>query len=206
MARLLTVINERKKVCEEYRRKLEEEYIEKQRKVYEEKLALEAKKKEHEPYVPEITRQLVQAKFRDLKRGVDNTDYIKEAVQIKRSKSEEMKKLQEKYDYKKKKIVKLDEKVDEKEKDSVMRQFKSGIEQQLDNDSLKISQNEVLRSHVKNWKMLNLKQRRIVLGFLNARRAKDAKAEFLKELNLLGQKIAYDNAQKRLQEENKVKV
>ena len=119
MARLLTVINERKKVCEEYRRKLEEEYIEKQRKVYEEKLALEAKKKEHEPYVPEITRQLVQAKFRDLKRGVDNTDYIKEAVQIKRSKSEEMKKLQEKYDYKKKKIVKLDEKVDEKEKDSV---------------------------------------------------------------------------------------
>ena len=42
MARLLTVINERKKVCEEYRRKLEEEYIEKQRKVYEEKLALEA--------------------------------------------------------------------------------------------------------------------------------------------------------------------
>jgi large subunit ribosomal protein L47 len=40
--------------------------------------------------------------------------------------------------------------------------------------------------HVKNWKMLNLKQRRIITNFINARRARDAKTEFLKELNLLG--------------------
>jgi len=40
---------------------------------------------------------------------------------------------------------------------------------------------------------LNLKQRRVVLNFVNARRAKDSKKEFLKELNLLGQKIAHDN-------------
>lgn len=41
-------------------------------------------------------------------------------------------------------------------------------------------QEEILRAHIKNWKSLNLKQRKIVLGFLNARRAKDAKSAFLK--------------------------
>lgn len=41
-------------------------------------------------------------------------------------------------------------------------------------------QEEVLRAHVRNWKSLNLKQRKIVLGFLNARRSNDAKASFLK--------------------------
>jgi large subunit ribosomal protein L47 len=52
------------------------------------------------------------------------------------------------------------------------------------------TQNEILRAHVKNWKSLNLKQRKIILGFLNARRAKDAKSTFVKELKILGQKIA----------------
>ena len=200
MARLLTVINERKKICEDYRKQLEDEYVEKQRKEYEVKLALENKKKEEEPLVPEITQKLVEAKFRDLRRGVDNTEYIAEAVQKIKQKTEAKKILDQKYNYKVKKIAKIDEKVDEKEKDSVVQQFKSGVEWQLDTQNFKISQEEVLRSHVKNWKMLNLKQRRIVLGFLNARRAKDAKSEFLKELNLLGQKIAYDNAQNRVQE------
>ena len=52
------------------------------------------------------------------------------------------------------------------------------------------TQTEILRAHVKNWKSLNLKQRKIILGFLNARRAKDAKSTFVKELKILGQKIA----------------
>lgn len=200
MARLMTVINERKKICEDYRKQLEDEYVEKQRKEYEVKLGEENKKKESEPLVPEITQKLFEAKFRDLRRGVDNTEYIAEAVQKIKQKTDARKRLDEKYNYKVKKIAKIDETVDEKEKDSVVQQFKSGVEWQLDTQNFKISQEEVLRSHVKNWKMLNLKQRRIVLGFLNARRAKDAKSEFLKELNLLGQKIAYDNAQKRVQE------
>jgi hypothetical protein len=54
------------------------------------------------------------------------------------------------------------------------------------------TQNEILKSHVKNWKSLNLKQRKIILGFLNARRSQAAKAEFRKELRILGQKIAFD--------------
>jgi len=68
---------------------------------------------------------------------------------------------------------------------------------QLENGLDHVSSDEVLRAHIKNWKSLNLKQRRIVLNFLNARRARDAKKEFLKELNLLGQKIAYESLQER---------
>ena len=41
--------------------------------------------------------------------------------------------------------------------------------------------------------MLGLKQRRVVLGFINARRARDARTSFLKELRQLGQKIKYDS-------------
>jgi large subunit ribosomal protein L47 len=59
------------------------------------------------------------------------------------------------------------------------------------------TQMEILKSHVKNWKSLNLKQRKIILGFLNARRSKDAKAEFRKELKILGQKIAFEEVKSR---------
>ena len=44
---------------------------------------------------------------------------------------------------------------------------------------------------------MNLKQRKIILGFLNARRSKAAKAEFKKELRILGQKIAFEEAKNR---------
>lgn len=71
------------------------------------------------------------------------------------------------------------------QENKVIKQFSSMFDEQLKSGKPKISEDEVLRAHVKNWKMLNLKQRRIIVNFLNARRAKDAKKEFLKELNLL---------------------
>lgn len=40
--------------------------------------------------------------------------------------------------------------------------------------------------------MLSIRKKRIVLGFLNARRARDARTQFLKELKTLGRKIAHD--------------
>lgn len=46
--------------------------------------------------------------------------------------------------------------------------------------------------------MLSLKQRRIVVNFLNARRAKDAKSEFYKELSLLRQKVVFDSMSERI--------
>jgi large subunit ribosomal protein L47 len=59
------------------------------------------------------------------------------------------------------------------------------------------TQDEILKAHITNWKSLNLKQRKIILGFLNARRAKDAKSSFVKELRVLGQRVAEEEARSR---------
>ena len=56
-----------------------------------------------------------------------------------------------------------------------------------------MSEEEILRAHIKNWQDLVPKARRVFVNFLNARRARDMKKDFLKELNLLSQKIAYDS-------------
>lgn len=194
MAKIQTIISERKKICQEYRKSLEEEYIQKQRELYEQKILEEEKQKEFEPKVPEITFNLMRAKYHDLKRGIDNTEYIKKAVEIETNKTQLKQYLDEKYDYKTKKIVKNPEESDLTDS-NVLLGFKSGIIEQLNSGRYKISQEEVLRSHVRNWKMLDLKQKRKVLGVLNARRARDARSEFMKEINLLGQKIAYDKLQ-----------
>lgn len=75
-------------------------------------------------------------------------------------------------------------------------EFTSFFEKELqEGGKLKPSQEEVLRSHIKNWRQLSFKHRRIVISFLNARRAKDARSEFIKELKLLGQKVAADHNQ-----------
>ena len=207
MARLLTTINERKKVREEYRKFLEDDYVAQKRVEYEQALEAENKKNESNPYVPEISFNLLRAKYHDLKRGVDNLDYLKKAIVIEQQKQAEKKYLDDKYDYKNKTIVKPGQNLQQISPDEtssaapeipeangqVISGFHSGILEQLNTGRFKISQQEVLRMHIKNWKMLNLKQKRKVLALLNARRARDAKQEFLKELNLLGQKIAHDN-------------
>lgn len=66
MARLLTVVNERKKIQNNYREYLENEYVAQQRTAY--LKLLEEKKKE--VVVPEITDQLLRDKYHDLKKGV----------------------------------------------------------------------------------------------------------------------------------------
>lgn len=48
-----------------------------------------------------------------------------------------------------------------------------------------------------------MKQRKIILGFLNARRAKDAKTAFIKELKILGDKIAQDQIKSRIEASKK---
>jgi large subunit ribosomal protein L47 len=196
MAKIQTVVTERKKVCEEYRKHLEEEYIQKQRQIYEQKVLEEEKAKELEPKVPEITFNLLRAKYHDLKRGIDNTDYIKKALEIEAGKAQLKKYLDETYDYKNKKVVKNPEEAQPNDPNVILG-FKSGILEQLNTGRYKLSQEEVLRSHVRNWKMLDLKQKRQVLGMINARRARDARSEFMKEINLLGQKLAYDKLQEQ---------
>lgn len=77
-----------------------------------------------------------------------------------------------------------------------MPEFSSFFEKELQaGGKLKPSQEEILRSHIKNWRQLSFKHRRIVMGFLNARRAQDARSAFLSELKMLGQKIASEQPQ-----------
>jgi len=195
MARIKTVLHERKRVRDEYRHHLEEQYVQTQRQEYEKQVKEVEAKNEKEPYVPKLTFDLLRAKYSDLKRGVDNLDYIKRTVEFDTKKKELKAYLDEKYNYKTKKELATQEAQGGEKKSE--QGFQSGIIEQLNSGNYKITQEEVLRSHIKNWKMLDLKQRRVVLGALNARRARDAKSEFLKELNLLGQKIAYDNLQRQ---------
>ncbi|KAL4470263.1 hypothetical protein ABPG74_011874 [Tetrahymena malaccensis] len=204
MARLLTVVNERKQIRENYRKHLEEEYVAQQREQYEKLLQEEKEKNKYQAYVPELTQKVLRAKYRDLKRGIDNTDYIKQAAEIEQSKAQLKQELEEKYDYKNKKLVDASQEVEDE--NSVIRSFSSGFLKQLEEGRVKISQEEVLRSHVKNWKMLNMKQRRVVLNFINARRARDAKSEFLKELNVFAQKVAHDNLLSRITKESTGKI
>ncbi|EAR89581.2 39-S ribosomal protein L47 (macronuclear) [Tetrahymena thermophila SB210] len=204
MARLLTVVNERKQIRENYRKHLEEEYVAKQREQYEKLLQEEQEKNKYQAYVPELTQKVLRAKYRDLKRGIDNTDYIKQAAEIEQSRAQLKQELEEKYDYKNKKLVDANQEVEDE--NSVIRSFSSGFLKQLEEGRVKISQEEVLRSHVKNWKMLNMKQRRVVLNFINARRARDAKSEFLKELNVFAQKVAHDNLLSRITKESTGKI
>ncbi len=82
-------------------------------------------------------------------------------------------------------------------KNNKLKNFKSFWEYEMSIGERPL-QEEILRTHVRNWKSLNLKQRKIILGFLNARRAKDAKTAFIKELKILGDKIAQDQIKSRI--------
>lgn len=52
-----------------------------------------------------------------------------------------------------------------------------------------LSQGDILRMYVKNWAELDLKQRRKVMGHIQAQRAMHAKEIFLKELSAIGRKL-----------------
>ena len=54
---------------------------------------------------------------------------------------------------------------------------------------VKLSQKEILKMYVGNWQELDLKQRRKVMGYVQAQRSKHAKEIFLKELSALGRKM-----------------
>lgn len=54
---------------------------------------------------------------------------------------------------------------------------------------VKLSQNDILKMHVKNWSELDLKQRRKVMGHINAQRSMHAKEIFLKELSTIGKRM-----------------
>jgi large subunit ribosomal protein L47 len=193
MARLQFVVRERKHIRQNYRQFLENQYT------------LQMKEKLQDQYneerlnqkiSPPISYALLRAKYDHLQSGKDNFDYIDKNV-LKTEQKEQFKKyLREKYAYGKKKIINTErlteEEVQKLDKDKYILTFKNSIEEQLKSGKTHVFQEEILRAHIKNWKVLDLKQRRVVLDHLNIRRSRDAKSAFVKELNLLAQKIAYE--------------
>ncbi|CAD8059920.1 unnamed protein product [Paramecium primaurelia] len=198
MARLKTVVKEREIIRQKYRRQLEDEYVKQKTEQY---LAQQQEISKQEIEVPEITTNLLRAKVRDLRLGKDDVSYIEEALNIKHKKENYKQYLKEKYDYKNKPIVRLGDSLPEgKTEDQVIRQFKSTVQEQIQ-AAKPIPQDEILRSHVKNWFMLGPKQKRVIVNFLQARRARESKQLFLRELDLLGQKIRYDLQQYQQQKQ-----
>ena len=56
----------------------------------------------------------------------------------------------------------------------------------LARSSSKLSQRDILKMHVKNWRDLDMKSRRRVMGHVQSQRAMHAKEVFLKELAAVG--------------------
>ena len=56
---------------------------------------------------------------------------------------------------------------------------------------VKLSQRDILKMYVGNWTQLDLRQRRKVMGYVQAQRAKHAKQIFLKELSAIGRKMEH---------------
>lgn len=199
MNRLQTLLKSRKNLKTNYRNFLEDKYTNIKREELKEEF--EIKEKEEE-YNPEISHEILREKYMALKEGNDNLDYLERYVKMKKEKKRLKEYLKKKYDYNNKRVINVDNLIEEKknriDKDKFIFEFENQIKEQIKSGKTKISQEEVLRAHVKNWRMLDLKQRRVVTNFLNARRANDAKTEFMKELDLLAQKIAYENKKMEL--------
>lgn len=67
----------------------------------------------------------------------------------------------------------------------------------------KLSQTDILKMYVKNWSELDMKQRRKVMGHINAQRSAHAKEVFLKELSTLGKK--FQKQEHALAEDTRIK-
>lgn len=193
MNRLNAVVQERNALLGKYRRKLEDDYCEELKS----KLSDEYKEYTEEQKIsPPFTYSLLRRKFEAIRKGVDDTSYIDKEVKLMEDKQQLHDYLRERYSYGRKKIINAENMTEEQQSkidpDKSILTFKNHIQQQLAENRSQISQEEVLRAHVRNWAVLNLKQRRVVLQQINDRRSKDAKSEFIKEINLLAQKIAYE--------------
>lgn len=76
MRRIMFVINEREQIKKEYRKKLEDEYIAKKTAELKSEVA-----KQPEP-LPEITFEMLKAKYHALRKGLDNVDYLEKMCMI----------------------------------------------------------------------------------------------------------------------------
>ena len=70
MRRILFVISERENIKKQYRKQLEDEYIQKKRE------ELESEVQKAPESLPEITHEMLRAKYYELRKGIDNTNYL----------------------------------------------------------------------------------------------------------------------------------
>lgn len=198
MKNLWKVMDFRKKVREDFQNHLLLQYTEKIQDEHQEQIERHQLEKKFEP---DITPELLKRKARDLARDKNDTDYLQIYINLQNRKKQLKEHLKKKYDYKHNQIVDKDqlseEQLKEIDPDKTIFKFTSSFMEQYHSGRRRISQEEVLRQHIKNWAELDLKTRRVVVNYLNARRARDAKKEFLRELSLLSQKIEYENKQEK---------
>ena len=199
MSRLQFVLSERKNTREEYRKSLEIKYVEEMKL----KLKNEKEKNDFENSIsPQISFALLRSKLEALRLGDNSNNYIDNLVSSEEKKKQYKKELREKYSQNKQKSTEAkseneNEHSSNQENANRILEFRNSIEKQLSEGISQISQEEILRTHIKNWRVLDLKQRRVVLDMLNKRRSIDAKSSFIKELNLLAQKIAYEESKSK---------
>lgn len=100
-------------------------------------------------------------KYIELTKDKNDTDYIQKYINKQNALQKHKANLRQKYDYKNKKIVdrsKLSQKqLNNIDSDSTIFKFTSSFQDQYERDVKKISQEEILRQHIKNWGDLELK-------------------------------------------------
>lgn len=139
MARLLTVVNERKKLRNEYRRHLEDEYIAKKKE--EEQAAIKAEN-------DKLREQGIKAPL--------TQEEVKEVLAKKAAKKKEN--LEASFESLKQKFEKEDSATSPLISESDLRLISTA--------QTNLSQGDILRMYVKNWAELDLKQRRKVMGHI----------------------------------------
>lgn len=159
MARLLTIVNERKRLRNEYRKHLEDEYIAgKKAEEAAQRREAAVKAGEKPPPTPEELKVMLNQRFEKKQKAIEK-------------KMEEMKD----------KVQKGDTAISPLLNDDDLKLISTL--------QTKLSQQDILKMYVKNWGELDLRQRRKVMAHIQAQRAMHAKEVFLKELAAIGRKF-----------------
>lgn len=159
MARLLTVVNERKKLRNEYRAELEDKYIEEMQKA----------DKNSEYYKNEKMKEVLRAKSQKIRRSLIREDKAMDE-RFKQSTNYTGRDVEKDGEA----LVNLAPTLTPKD----MRFIAS--------NQVKMPQKDIMKLYVGNYHQLTLKQRRQVASFIQAQRSKHAKEIFLKELSAIG--------------------
>ena len=164
MSRLLTVVNERKRLRSQYRAHLEDEYIRK------------AKEREMNEFMAKREQMAAAGEVKLPMTDIEVTQLLKRRAQEKQDKLKEARsKITAATQSGESTVAPL---LEEKDLDFLAQ---TKVEQ--------LTQKDILKMYVGNWAQLDLRQRRRVMGYVQAQRAQHAKQIFIKELSAIGRKM-----------------